>query len=159
MSSGKDHDKAIQVWVIPYSLVIGLVSGIQCGVLAAFAFSIGGYWFSPDLDTKSIVLKRWGILKFLWWPYRKLIRHRSIFSHSPIIGTSVRLLYLFGIAYLAIYLLQPLGVPSPLNTAKILQVKLIQYPKESLSIIISLEASAWLHLLKDGDPFPMKSLR
>ena len=33
----------------------------------------------------------WGF----WWPYGRLIPHRSLLSHAPIIGTLGRLLYLF----------------------------------------------------------------
>ena len=38
-------------------------------------FKHWGLHISPDLDTHSIAIKRWGILQRLWWPYQKLIPH------------------------------------------------------------------------------------
>ena len=29
-----------------------------------------------------------GSLGFLWWPYRLLIPHRSLWSHGPVLGTT-----------------------------------------------------------------------
>jgi len=44
------------------------------------------------------------ILKFAWrlyWlPYARLVPHRSLWSHAPVIGTAIRLFYLGGIASL-----------------------------------------------------------
>jgi uncharacterized metal-binding protein len=75
---------------------------------AALAFAGGclaGVLITPDLDvdepTRShyVVGKTFGLLPFviwrlLWLPYGKLIGHRAFISHFPIVGTSVRLLYL-----------------------------------------------------------------
>jgi uncharacterized metal-binding protein len=73
----------------------------------------GGYLFSglmfgPDLDLYSIHYKRWGWLRWLWRPYQQAIKHRSIWSHGPIVGTIGRILYLslwvglIGLCYLEI---------------------------------------------------------
>ena len=61
------------------------------------AFLVGGLWLSPDLDTRSNPTRRWGPLRLLWWPYRRLLRHRSLLSHSPLLGTAGRLLYLLAL--------------------------------------------------------------
>ncbi len=61
-------------------------------VSGGFLFS--GLIFGPDLDLYSYHYKRWGKLKVLWRPYQKAIKHRSIWSHGPIIGTVGRLVYL-----------------------------------------------------------------
>ena len=37
-----------------------------------------GLSISPDLDTTSRPTRRWGPLRVLWWPYRTLLRHRSL---------------------------------------------------------------------------------
>ena len=99
-------------------------------------------------------LKRWGILQGLWWPYRKLIPHRSLFSHGPLIGTALRLAYLMGWAGLLLMLLQPLGCPAPLSLAKALNEQLRLNPQPILAVLLGLEASVWLHLILDGDPLP-----
>ena len=57
-------------------------------------FLVSGLIFGPDLDLYSFHYKRWGKLRWLWKPYQKAIKHRSIWSHGPIIGTVGRILYL-----------------------------------------------------------------
>ena len=32
----------------------------------------------------------------LWWPYRRLVRHRGWMSHTPLLGSTCRLLLLLG---------------------------------------------------------------
>ena len=57
-------------------------------------FLVSGLIFGPDLDLYSFHYKRWGKLRWLWRPYQQAIKHRSIWSHGPIIGTIGRILYL-----------------------------------------------------------------
>jgi uncharacterized metal-binding protein len=61
-----------------------------CG-LSAYLFS--GFWLSDDLDTRSLCYKRWGFFRFLWWPYRKMVPHRSWLSHGLGIGPLLRVVY------------------------------------------------------------------
>jgi uncharacterized metal-binding protein len=71
-------------------------------------FLVSGLIFGPDLDLYSFHYKRWGKLRWLWKPYQKAIKHRSIWSHGPIVGTVGRILYLglwlglAGVLYLGI---------------------------------------------------------
>jgi uncharacterized metal-binding protein len=71
-------------------------------------FLVSGLIFGPDLDLYSFHYKRWGIFRYLWRPYQKTIKHRSIWSHGPIVGTIGRILYLglwlglFGLLWLGI---------------------------------------------------------
>jgi uncharacterized metal-binding protein len=94
MASGRSHDRATWVLSLPFGLLwwpwLGL-AGLACGGLA---FLVGGLLLSPDLDTRSNPTRRWGPLRLLWWPYRRLLRHRSLLSHSPLLGTCGRLAYL-----------------------------------------------------------------
>jgi uncharacterized metal-binding protein len=99
MPSGKVHDAitvvtavaAVPLWyvlcpghdVAPIALVIG-----------SYVFS--GFWLSDDLDTRSVSYRRWGPLRFLWWPYQKLVPHRSWISHGIGIGPLLRVVY-FGL--------------------------------------------------------------
>ena len=154
MASGQEHDKTTKQWAVPFACLVALLVDTRSGVISGVAFLIGGLWLSPDLDTHSIALKRWGIFKSLWWPYRKIIPHRSIFSHAPFIGTIIRVSYLILISTLIIYLLILLGLNNTFTT-HFLQAKVIENNhKDYLFIFLGLEASTWLHLIKDGDPFP-----
>ncbi|MDP6193516.1 MAG: metal-binding protein [Prochlorococcus sp.] len=156
MASGRDHDKATRLWSLPFGLILGLLLNPANGLIGGFAFAIGGLWLSPDLDTQSRALKRWGILKTLWWPYRKLIPHRSVFSHGPLIGTALRLAYLMVWCSLMLLILQPLGLPTPLNMAQTLIALLKREPQAAWALLLGLEASVWLHLIQDGDPLPVE---
>jgi uncharacterized metal-binding protein len=49
--------------------------------------------FGPDLDIQSRQYARWGPLRFLWWPYKALLPHRSWLSHSILFGTLIRVAY------------------------------------------------------------------
>lgn len=55
---------------------------------------ITNHFLSPDLDIDSIMNRRWGILSFLWIPYKNVFHHRSFWTHSSIISATIRLLYL-----------------------------------------------------------------
>lgn len=71
-----------------------------------------GIFISPDLDMRQrtvseTTLLRWSlgvgyIWIFLWYPYSMLFRHRGV-SHTPLIGTVTRVLYLLGMALLVQY--------------------------------------------------------
>ena len=126
-------------------------TGASAGGLA---FLLGGLWLSPDLDTRSNPTRRWGPLRLLWWPYRRLLRHRSLLSHSPLLGSAGRLLYLGALLLGLSWLAQPLGAPAP-GTLTGLAVQLWQWHQPLLiAALTGVEASAWLHLIQDGDPMP-----
>ncbi len=154
MASGHDHDKATSFLSVPFGLLLWLFLDLRSGVCGGLAFAVGGHWLSPDLDTQSKALKRWGWLRRIWWPYRKFIRHRSLISHGPLIGTAIRLIYLITTATLIVLSLQPLGITKPLiifqDCIKIIQI----YKQPTIAVLLGLEASAWLHLIQDGDPLP-----
>ena len=95
MAQGREHDRATALVSLPVGLGTALLLNWHSGLIAAAAFSFGGLWLSPDLDTRCRALQRWGPLQFIWWPYRRLIPHRSLLSHGPLIGTSLRLMLLF----------------------------------------------------------------
>ena len=156
MASGTDHDKSTRFWAAPFAIVMGLFLNVQSGLIGGAAFLVGGLWLSPDLDTNSIAKKRWGILQHLWWPYRKLIPHRSFLSHGPFLGTAVRIIYILILSNLLIFLLKPLGFLTTFTTTHFIKELIQQQPQKVLAGLIGLEASAWLHLIKDGDPMPTK---
>ena len=93
------------------------------------------------------------MLGFLWWPYRRLIPHRSLWSHGPVLGTSVRLGVL-----LTWCLVVTLAIPtlSPSMLLADLQELIRQHPHEFTGMVVGLEGSAWIHLILDGDPWPQE---
>lgn len=101
MSSGRTHDR-ITLLSLPFVVVaIGVLSRSDRAMLlvgACYLFS--GLMFAGDLDIHSQQYRRWLWLRWLWLPYRKCLRHRSLWSHGPLIGTAVRLLYLLGWLFL-----------------------------------------------------------
>jgi len=62
------------------------------GTLAG-ATLFSGLFLSPDLDLNCRSYHRWGPLRFVWWPYQKLIHHRSPLSHSCVVGPALRIAY------------------------------------------------------------------
>ncbi|CAK6688191.1 MULTISPECIES: metal-binding protein [unclassified Synechococcus] len=154
MASGTDHDRTTCLLSLPFGLLWWPLLGIMGVATASLAFLVGGLWLSPDLDTRSNATRRWGLLRWLWWPYRRGLSHRSLISHSPLIGTGGRLLYLAAWILLLALMLQPLGSPAP---ASLLQAAARLWHDQRpllLTALIGLEASSWLHLLQDGDPIP-----
>ena len=97
-----------------------------------------------------------GPLRWLWWPYRKALRHRSVLSHSPLLGTLVRVGYLTGLALLLTGLAHP---PAGMDLLRWLQQQWSRPERLLLVALIGIEASAWLHLLQDGDPMPRMGRR
>ena len=154
MASGRHHDRATWLLALPFGLLWWPWQGLLGTAVGTLAFLLGGLLLSPDLDTHSNPTRRWGPLRLLWWPYRRLLRHRSLLSHTPLIGTAGRLLYLGGLLLGLCWLLHPVGAPSlGALQERSLTIWLQQRPL-LLTALVGLEASAWLHLLQDGDPIP-----
>lgn len=88
------------------------IAGFTIG-LAAYLFS--GFWLSDDLDTYSLSYKRWGWLRWLWWPYQKAVPHRSWISHGigfgPIFRVAYFLVMLWAVLRGGLWLLERAGVP------------------------------------------------
>ncbi|MBM5801763.1 MAG: hypothetical protein FJ077_13230 [Cyanobacteria bacterium K_DeepCast_35m_m2_023] len=156
MASGQQHDRATWLLALPFGLLWAPWLGLAGIAAGALAFLIGGLWLSPDLDTRSNPSRRWGPLRLLWWPYQRLLRHRSLLSHSPFLGSAGRLLYVGTLIAGMAWLLQPWGAPSPLQLGRSLQMLWQEQRGLSLAVLIGVEASAWLHLIQDGDPLPKR---
>ncbi|HEY9654255.1 MAG TPA: metal-binding protein [Crinalium sp.] len=167
MPSGRTHD-SITLWSLP--LLAGLTfartqsSSLTLFVSGSYLFS--GLMFGPDLDVYSHQYKRWGLLRWIWLPYRRSMRHRSFWSHGPIVGTVVRVVYLFiwmgllgtgGIVVGAIafqlisqtndwFILAQQWWSSSIG---FLARSPQQYPMEAIAIAIGLELGAMSHDLSD----------
>jgi uncharacterized metal-binding protein len=154
MAPGRAHDRATWLLALPFGLLWWPWLGSGGSTAAGLGFLVGGLWLSPDLDTRSNPTRRWGPLRLLWWPYRRLLRHRSLVSHSPLLGTAGRLLYLAALLLVLCQLAQPIGAPSPLQLLSHGRMLWRQQPALLLAVLAGVEASAWLHLIQDGDPVP-----
>lgn len=106
MSSGQKHS----------GITIGLSGGIAAGAISSYFLQpldilvmsiccLVGIVLTPDkdldagaIDNMYIRNKLGGFVGWLWWvlwtPYRTSIKHRSFWSHTPVIGTAIRLSYL-----------------------------------------------------------------
>jgi uncharacterized metal-binding protein len=156
MPSGRTHDR-ITLWTLP--LVAGLVQVVAqrstLTLMICGGFLFGGLMMGPDLDTHSIHYKRWGIFRWIWLPYRQSMRHRSPWSHGPIMGTTVRVLYL----------MLWLGLVSLVSVAAVNEMVQIgwswnqlgqfwlrqfyRYRQEMLALFVGLELGAFSHYTAD----------
>ncbi|HHP7230118.1 MAG TPA: metal-binding protein [Xenococcaceae cyanobacterium] len=101
MPSGRTHDR-ITLWLFPGIVALSylITRNGELTLLVGGGFFFAGLMFGPDLDIYSVQFKRWGVLRVIWLPYQKLLRHRSFWSHGLIIGTVIRILYLLGWLFL-----------------------------------------------------------
>ncbi|MBW4699103.1 MAG: metal-binding protein [Aphanocapsa lilacina HA4352-LM1] len=118
MPLGPTHDR-ITWWSVPAAgAAVWLVSGaFEAALGAACAYLFAGLMFGGDLDTHSVQYRRWGLLRWIWLPYRRIARHRSLFSHGPLVGTLGRLIYLAVVTV-------SLGVPGALLLERLAGVTL-----------------------------------
>lgn len=107
MASGREHTLATMAvgaaGVVHFAEVGNMVAAVMWGAGALY-----GLVAQPDLDiieedsgyiglgimreTHPLLERLW---KAYWLPYGKILGHRSIFSHAPLIGTFLRIAYAF----------------------------------------------------------------
>ena len=100
MASGKIHKQANIVGGIFFTTTSFLMFENTEIVVGALIGSLIGTIVTPDLDlvVPSNFFSKLPIINFLWmclwWPYKKIVKHRSFVSHSPLVSTILRLLYM-----------------------------------------------------------------
>ena len=106
MPDGKTHTTASVMLALTSSVAM-LAKGVPTDiVIYGAAGCLSNVLLSPDLDIDSgyigdgIVRKYLGgfigwVWRTVWLPYSKVVKHRSVVSHFPVIGTVVRLFYLY----------------------------------------------------------------
>lgn len=130
------------------------------GATVTAAHLVGTFYLSPDLDLDSTIYKRWGGLRWVWLPYKNLVKHRSSWSHS-VVGGLLRPLYfagVLGIMYLLLagfsqtiaYLFLDQSLKSIFLHAK---AHILEYPKGYIQFgagfFIGSASSSWVHCLMD----------
>ena len=94
MPSGRTHDAITVLLTAPTFVAAWAVTGsVLLAGVATGGMLFGGLMFGPDLDILSRQYTRWGLFRFIWWPYRVAFRHRSRWSHGIIFGTLIRVVY------------------------------------------------------------------
>ena len=101
MASGKKHDQAGWYTTVLFTACWGYL-GLGYTTCFCVGNLIGFLWLSPDVDTRSNPVNRWGKLGFIWKPLQWGTKHRGI-THVPIIGAIAIIGYLlFAVAALII---------------------------------------------------------
>lgn len=156
MPSGKTHDR-VTLWSLPW--LVGVSFGVtrsgELTLILAGGYLFSGLMFGPDLDIYSVQYKRWGILRHIWLPYQKTLRHRSKLSHGLIVGTVLRVMYLLTL----VALIGALGVAIAQlvlgfawnwqDFATNVKMGLIRYRVEAIALFVGLELGAISHILAD----------
>ena len=94
MPSAKTHDRITLMLAIPTAGVAWLATRDPAStIVATVAMLFGGLMFGPDLDIDSKQFRRWGPVRWIWLPYRAVLKHRSRLSHGILFGTAIRVLY------------------------------------------------------------------
>jgi len=95
MPSGRTHDR-ITLWSLPLiaAATFERTQNASLTLILSGGYLFSGLMFGPDLDIHSQQYKRWGVLRWIWLPYRRSMRHRSVLSHGILIGTLIRVIYL-----------------------------------------------------------------
>ncbi|MDJ0693602.1 MAG: metal-binding protein [Mastigocoleus sp. MO_167.B18] len=166
MPSGQTHDR-ITIWALPFITGIALwqTRNGNLTLLVAGGFLFGGLMFGPDLDIYSRQYQRWGWFRFIWLPYQKSLRHRSFLSHGPIIGTTLRVLYLcilLGIAIaICLVLAELLGLIGFTweELGSQVQRSFIVYAIECWSLFLGMELGAMSHSVSDWTNSAYKRFR
>jgi uncharacterized metal-binding protein len=137
-------------------LTLGFTQSSKFTLLVASGFLFSGLMFGPDLDLNSLPYKRWGFLRWIWLPYQKTLRHRSIWSHGLVIGTTIRVVYLLGCVAIALLLAfdicELLGLVGGWSwnlLAQEVKRSLFYHPLEWISLFTGLELGSMSHYLSD----------
>jgi uncharacterized metal-binding protein len=160
--SGKVHDKitlaaaglSIPVWWYFSATPRDLSAG---GVLI-LSMLFSGLAISPDLDLNSSVYKRWGVFRYLWWPYQRLVPHRSWISHSFLLGPLLRVAYflvaVWGLFRACSWIVDRFLVPVDRNTLSREWTAAIldfwrTHPRHLEMLLLGLFLGAFLHCAAD----------
>lgn len=134
MCTGKKHD-LITIVLLPIIMLMAyeLTYNFNIVIIFTVSYLFSSFMFNGDLDIISRPYQRWLFLKWIWYPYRKIIPHRSIWSHGIIIGTFIRLIYIMPILYIIF---------------KVCDLQILNY-NYVIIILLGLEMGNIIHTLSD----------
>jgi uncharacterized metal-binding protein len=174
MASYKTHDRAtlysacvlgpVCYWAINQykPVVLGYSfesTPLTTTLLMVGAYLVSGLLLSNDLDVQSRVYKRWGPLRVVWYPYQRLLAHRSVLSHGVFIGPLLRIVYLYVITELILLVGSHAAMladhaPGMVDTGFRLSASvlpyLVAYPQISVPLLIGLILGGLLHSIIDS---------
>lgn len=106
MADGLTHRRAVLATIPLSGAICYLYSGDPVAAILGALGGILGVVVEPDLDvdhrtaSEKLMTKLFGPIGwawgYYWMPYAKLMPHRSLWSHAPLLGTAVRWAYMFG---------------------------------------------------------------
>jgi len=134
MPSYQIHDKiniALLVLILP-ALIYLNVDFVTVSVFT-LSYVFATYFLSPDLDIDSRVFRRWGLLRFLWCPYKDLFHHRKI-SHNVILGPVSLISYLSALIILVLF---------------VVDAEMMVYDMRMLIIIAGMVCAIEAHIVTD----------
>ncbi|MFL6373913.1 MAG: metal-binding protein [Pyrinomonadaceae bacterium] len=106
MPNARTHDAITFMLAAPAAAAAyAATARISAAVIVGLSFLFGGLMFGPDLDTVSRQYSRWGLLRWLWFPYRSFFKHRSRFSHGLLLGALLRVFYFAGVVTLVAFIM------------------------------------------------------
>lgn len=138
MPQGRTHDKITLITSpIVFAITLGTINDISLTFVLFLSYLFSSFMFNGDLDILSKPYNRWWIFKFVWIPYQKMFKHRSVFTHGIIVGTIIRLIYVGIILYPILYYFNLIDV--------LLTIPAIFY----VMLFIGLELGNMMHTLAD----------
>lgn len=156
MANGKQHAAASLLAAIPTGLIAGVIAGDPLLGASATAGCIAGVFVTPDLDqptiskSESFIVRHIPVVGWQWlalWDlYSRIIPHRHILSHLPILGTAIRRMY---IALWSCLIKAIQGMSIALPNGRVLTVEIGSF--------IGLTVSDSLHWIMDGCPVYLKN--
>lgn len=159
MPGGRAHDKVTFICSIPIGIIACSIFGLTLGMVVVVAFLFAGLLFNGDLDhdAGATCYDRWWIFRYPFWPYMRIMPHRSMWSHGPILGTAGRLVYVFLIVALSLGMyavgVQLIGlkwnVATGLPEFPAVVAWTTEYRHELISALVGLELGSMSHSIAD----------
>ena len=127
-------------------------------LLVVGVYLVSGLLLSNDLDTDSRIYRRWGPLRVLWYPYQRLVAHRSVLSHGILIGPVLRMVYLYVLVELVLLVVSRVAilaghslpiVDTGFRLSANLLPYLLAYPQMSVPLLAGLSLGGVSHSLID----------
>lgn len=169
MASGSTHATISVIAATAIQFVPETVVQPTFSILASVGCLVGCI-ISPDLDIDGriygdSVIERQSSLfaqywRLLWYPYREALKHRSFWSHFPLVSTLIRLIYLCCPLIIVLIKDQPSS-----SSVKVMLFSLVSqvlaipfwglvylawmYPTEAMWGVAGLAVSDFLHWIAD----------